>query len=288
MNKSFAVSGAAFSILVLLLTLLANLSKNTTLVGISQLVPMITVILLLIALPGRKEALKLLGIAKIGGLKWYAAALLSIVPIAVGFLAAWALGIANLPSADFLAKGTAHFTVPQYAWYVTLNSWAPIMLIMMFIFSFGEEIGWRGYLQPRLTKAFGIKKSILITAAVWTCFHYPFYLNGYNEDGNVWINMLLFSVMIFPLSVFMGWVRWRSQSVWPAVIIHMIINLGRSWLEQLFFEKSTGWSYIAGESGIVTIAVWAIAALFIWKKLLVKAKPVETKSSASASMSRLH
>ncbi|MEK3871915.1 CPBP family intramembrane glutamic endopeptidase [Paenibacillus sp. FSL M7-0831] len=42
--------------------------------------------------------------------------------------------------------------------------------------------------------------------------------------------------MIFPLSVFMGWVRWRSQSVWPAVVIHMIINLSRSWLEQLFFK----------------------------------------------------
>ncbi len=214
MNKSFAFSGAAFSILVLLLTLLANLSKITALVAISQLAPLITVMLLLIVLPGRKEALKQLGIAKIGGLKWYAAALLSIVPITVGFLGAWAFGIVDLPSAEFLAKGAAHFTVPQYVGYITRNSWAPIMLIMMFIFSFGEEIGWRGYLQPRLTKAFGIKKSILITAAVWTCFHYPFYLNGYNEDGNVWINILLFSVMIFPLSVFMGWIRWRSQSVW--------------------------------------------------------------------------
>lgn len=273
MNKSFAVSGAAFSILVLLLTLLANLSKITALVAISQLAPLITVMLLLIVLPGRKEALKLLGIAKIGGLKWYAAALLSIVPITVGFLGAWAFGIVDLPSAEFLAKGAAHFTVPQYVGYITRNSWAPVMLIMMFIFSFGEEIGWRGYLQPRLTQAFGIKKSILITAAVWTCFHYPFYLNGYNEDGNVWINMLLFSVMIFPLSVFMGWVRWRSQSVWPAVVIHMIINLSRSWLEQLFFVKSAGWSYVAGESGIVTIVVWAVAAIWIWKKLLVEAKP---------------
>ncbi|WP_339321886.1 CPBP family intramembrane glutamic endopeptidase [Paenibacillus sp. FSL W8-0194] len=79
--------------------------------------------------------------------------------------------------------------------------------------------------------------------------------------------------MIFPLSVFMGWVRWRSQSVWPAVVIHMIINLSRSWLEQLFFVKSAGWSYVAGESGIVTIVVWAVAAIWIWKKLLVETKP---------------
>ncbi|MEC0179843.1 CPBP family intramembrane metalloprotease [Paenibacillus favisporus] len=252
---------------VLLLTLLANLSGSMNLVAISQLAPMITVLLMLIFVSGRRDSLRSSGLGTFGGLRWYFAAILSIVPIGIGFLAAWAFGIVQLPSAEFLSQGTAHFTVSEYVWYITKSSWAPQMLISMLIFSFGEEIGWRGYLQPKLTEAYSIRKSILITAAVWACFHYPFYLNQYNTDGNVWINLVLFTVMIFPLSVFMGWVRWRSRSIWPVVLIHMVINLSRSWLEQLFFDKASGWSYVAGESGVITIAVWAACAAVIWIKL---------------------
>ncbi|MBB3131860.1 membrane protease YdiL (CAAX protease family) [Paenibacillus rhizosphaerae] len=274
-------SAASFSITVLLLTLLANLSGSMNLVAISQLAPMITVLLMLIFVSGRRDSLRSSGLGTFGGLRWYFAAILSIVPIGIGFLAAWAFGIVQLPSAEFLSQGTARFTVSEYAWYITKSSWAPQMLISMLIFSFGEEIGWRGYLQPKLTEAYGIRKSILITAAVWACFHYPFYLNQYNTDGNVWISLVLFTVMIFPLSVYMGWVRWRSRSIWPAVLIHMVINLSRSWLEQLFFDKATGWSYVAGESGIITIAVWAACAAVIWIRLGKRARAKKTSGELS-------
>ncbi|OZB90428.1 CPBP family intramembrane glutamic endopeptidase [Paenibacillus sp. XY044] len=279
-------SAAAFSMTVLLLTLLANLSGNMNLVALSQLAPIITVILMLIILPGRRDALRSSGLGTVGGLRWYFAAILSIVPIGVGFVAAWAFGIVHLPSAEFLSQGTAHFTVSEYAWYITKSSWSPIMLISMLIFSFGEEIGWRGYLQPKLTEACGIRKSIMITAAVWACFHYPFYINQYNADGNVWIDLVLFTVMIFPLSVFMGWVRWRSRSIWPVVLIHMIINLSRNWLEQLFFDKASGWSYVAGESGVITIAVWAACAAVIWVRLKKHAQVKKTSGELTGIHAR--
>ncbi|WII38250.1 hypothetical protein [Paenibacillus thiaminolyticus] len=65
----------------------------------------------------------------------------------------------------------------------------------------------------------------------------------------------------------MGWVRCASGSLWPVVLIHTVINHRRYWLEVLFYHKQSGWTYIAGESGAVTLLIWCLAALFIWRAL---------------------
>jgi membrane protease YdiL (CAAX protease family) len=40
--------------------------------------------------------------------------------------------------------------------------------------AFGEEFGWRGYLLPRLTKNYSIRKSLLIQSFIWWFWHTPF------------------------------------------------------------------------------------------------------------------
>ncbi|MFD0698252.1 CPBP family intramembrane glutamic endopeptidase [Paenibacillus sp. GCM10027628] len=264
MKNNWITASLAYSALVLITTLLANLTRNTSFIALSQMTPLIIVLLLFMMLPGRKETLRASGMGRIGNVKWYAVAVLSGIPIILSFLVAWLLGFVSLPTAEYLNSGTAKFTVSEYIAYMTKMAWSPQMLITMGIFAFGEEIGWRGFLQPKLMEDMGARKAILVTAAIWALFHYPFYLNDYNQDGNLFVDMLLFTLMIFPLSVFMGWVRLKSGSLWPAVLIHTVINMTRSWLEQLFHTKTTGWSYVAGEAGIVTLVLWTVIALLIW------------------------
>ncbi|WP_430190536.1 CPBP family intramembrane glutamic endopeptidase [Paenibacillus thiaminolyticus] len=254
-----------YTALVLGLTLAANLSGRMELIGISQAAPLIAVLLLLLLRPGRKDTLRRTGITRFGKPRWYIVVLLAGLPVAAGFAAAWAVGYVSLPAAQELGGG---MTVPAYIQLVTLNLFKPnLFIVMTLLFAFGEEIGWRGYLQPKLTEMLGVRKAILITAAVWAVFHYPFYLNGYNDDGMPLITIALFTAMIFPLSIVMGWVRYASGSIWPAVLIHTVINHSRYWLEVLFYHKQSGWTYIAGESGAVTLLIWCLAALFIWRAL---------------------
>lgn len=269
MSQNTMKQSICYIVLVLALTLLGNVSGQMALVAVSQAAPLIAVIILLVLFNGRKETLADSGIARIGKLRWYVIALLSGIPIIAGFAAAWTAGIISLPD-------TANFPPDKTIWdfiqFRTILAWGPQTLIMTTLFSFGEEIGWRGYLQPKLTKQFGVKKAILTTAAVWAVFHYPFYMNGYNTDGNLWITIGLFTIAIVPMSVFIGWVRYKSESLWPVVIIHAMINLVRSWLEMLFLVKQPGWSYFAGESGVITIAVWGLIGFFLWR-LLSKQNP---------------
>ena len=39
----------------------------------------------------------------------------------------------------------------------------------------GEEIGWRGYLLPRLSGRVGLPAASLIVGVIWACWHLPFF-----------------------------------------------------------------------------------------------------------------
>ena len=76
-----------------------------------------------------------------------------------------------------------------------LSLWALIVIqiLQALLFSpllnalstFGEEFGWRGYLQPKLMPL-GIRKAILLTGFIWGLWHAPVILMGYNYGLAYW------------------------------------------------------------------------------------------------------
>ena len=58
---------------------------------------------------------------------------------------------------------------------------APILNIVP---SLGEEIGWRGYLLPKLNTMFSRKKTVLLTGLIWGVWHAPIVAMGYNYGKN--------------------------------------------------------------------------------------------------------
>lgn len=93
--------------------------------------------------------------------------------------------------------------------------------------TFGEEFGWRGYLQPKLTPL-GIRKAILITGVIWGVWHWPIILMGYNYGfdyfGAPFLGPLAMVWFTLILSALFGWLTLKAESVWPAVIAHGAIN----------------------------------------------------------------
>lgn len=86
----------------------------------------------------------------------------------------------------------------------------------------GEEFGWRGYLQVRL---FAEKPlwSAVITGLIWGVWHYPMILMGYVFSGNP-IGLLLYPINMIFTSIIYGWLRLRSGSVWSASLAHATGN----------------------------------------------------------------
>lgn len=88
----------------------------------------------------------------------------------------------------------------------------------------GEEIGWRGWLWPRLLRL-GSIPAIVLSGLIWGVWHAPLLLLGYNypySSGPVAIACM--SGMCVILGAFFGWLRMYSKSVWPVALAHGVFN----------------------------------------------------------------
>ena len=92
---------------------------------------------------------------------------------------------------------------------------------------FGEEFGWRAYLQPKLMPL-GTRKALLITGLIWGVWHWPVIAMGYEYGFNYWgapfVGPVLFLVFTISLAIMFGWLVLRAGSIWPSVIAHGAIN----------------------------------------------------------------
>ncbi|GHF36527.1 abortive infection protein [Streptomyces morookaense] len=101
------------------------------------------------------------------------------------------------------------------------------MLVSLPLF-FGEELGWQGYLFPRLAGD-GDRRSLIrayvVTGAAFALWHLPTLLMGGQYPGRPWYvsvpAMLVSCVLILPVFT---WLRLRSGSVVPAVIGHAFVS----------------------------------------------------------------
>lgn len=95
------------------------------------------------------------------------------------------------------------------------------------VFAFGEEFGWRGYLQPKLMPL-GWRTAVLLVGVVWGLWHAPLIAMGHNYGraypGAPWLGILAMVWFSVVLAVIFGWLTARGRSVWPAVIAHGATN----------------------------------------------------------------
>jgi len=162
-------------------------------------------------------------------------------------------------------------TLPFGPWVLvgiqTLSGVLMAPLINSF-FTFGEEFGWRGYLQPKLMPLGG-RRAMLLMGLIWGVWHWPAIAMGHNYGlhypGAPWLGMLMMVWFTFVTGTFLGWITLRGKSVWPAVIGHAAIN-GISPLAALFVKGTPNPLLGPLPVGLVGAAGWALlAALILWK-----------------------
>jgi membrane protease YdiL (CAAX protease family) len=90
-------------------------------------------------------------------------------------------------------------------------------------FLFGEEFGWRGYLQMRLFPDNPLLAAIA-TGIIWGVWHYPINIRGYNfPEHPIW-GLVVFPITAIMLSIIFGWLRLRSGSIWASCLAHAATN----------------------------------------------------------------
>lgn len=132
--------------------------------------------------------------------------------------------------------------------------------------SLTEEIGWRGYLLPRL-QTLGLRRALLLSGLLHGVWHLPVILltSLYHPEGSRFVVIPVFLVLVTALGVFLGWLRLRTGSVWPPVLAHSANNVGLSWLSLFVVGDAVMIQYIAEEGLVHMVAYIAVAAAILFR-----------------------
>jgi membrane protease YdiL (CAAX protease family) len=199
------------------------------------------------------------------GWRYYVAAWLLPIPV-VAFIVAAAL-VLRLSNPDwtlvrFLSwlVGQAPTTpLPTFVWaliplQVTLNALLGTPLL------WGEEFGWRGYLQTHILPGRPLAAAI-VTGLIWGMWHYPINLRGYNYPDHRMLGLVLFPIGTTLLSIIFGWLQSKTGSVWAPSLAHAATNAIGASLTLLLFMGGPNWIFLS----YLGILAWIpLGAVCVW------------------------
>lgn len=190
-------------------------------------------------------------------------------------------GFAQVIEQQSKAKGTPLPPIPVNMLVLIQIASIPVGAFINVVPALGEELGWRGWLQPHLER-YGTVPAMVLTGVIWGLWHAPVVLLGYNyplaPNGTGLAFMVVFCVIT---SLIFGWLRLRTRSVWPAALAHGSLNAAAG-MAVLFAKADTvvdtRSATVLGWSGWIMPLI-LIAVLYATKQLR-PAEPAEPVDSA--------
>ncbi|MGD8403843.1 MAG: type II CAAX endopeptidase family protein [Anaerolineales bacterium] len=143
------------------------------------------------------------------------------------------------------------------------------------IFAMGEELGWRGFLLPKLMPL-GQWKALIISGAIWGVWHAPAIAQGHNYPDHPILGILLMTVFCILLGIIIGWMYLNTRSPWVAALAHGSIN---AWAGLPFLFLKPGFDTALG-GALTSIPGWVVMGLFIGWLVLSKRLPVDVQEEA--------
>lgn len=197
-----------------------------------------------------------------------------LIPLAYAlpvYLFVWGAGLGGFAPTDFVRQTAAQFGWSNFSPGLTITLFvlltATLGLIGKVSRALGEEIGWRGFLVPELSKVVSFPAAATISGLMWAVYHFPILLFAdYNAGAPPWYSLTCFTLMVVADSFILAWLTLRSGSLWPAAILHGSHNLFiQSILTPL--TRDTGpTKFISDEFGIGLVITIAIGALIVWRQ----------------------
>ncbi|MEZ3163429.1 type II CAAX endopeptidase family protein [Halorubrum sp. RMP-47] len=139
--------------------------------------------------------------------RWYAAALL--VPVLI-----YGIGAAALVAAGATVR------VDRFGWGVL--AFLGGLPVATLVTGGNEEIGWRGFLLPRLQRRHGAFRASILVGLAWAGWHLPVYVLPFGLVEGPYVLFVPFIVLV---SVVLTWLYNSTEgSVFLAMITHGAVN----------------------------------------------------------------
>jgi len=144
----------------------------------------------------------------------------------------------------------------------------PLALLIGITPAMCEEILFRGYVQTRLTRSFGPLMGILAASVLFAAFHMDF----------------VHSIAVFPIGLFLGFVRWQSGSILPAMMGHFVNNAVSILLLLTASDPSTQTVSIPSVLLVMTVLLAGIASAGLVATATLQFGPPERLSDPDDAM----
>lgn len=187
------------------------------------------------------------------------------------YLAAWLIFTGSFSFSRFAAQSGAVFGFPHWlnagAVFLAIPVTATIGIVGTLSRALGEEIGWRGFLLPRLVGRLGFTGGCFVSGCIWAVWHYPLILSGsYTSGQKIIYPLVCFTLMVIASAYVLGWFRLKSKSLWPAAMIHASHNL---FIQQIFDRMTRPAGrvlYLTTEFGVGLVLTVGACAIYFWTR----------------------
>ena len=106
--------------------------------------------------------------------------------------------------------------------FSTLISSLILSFFVLWPIYFGEEYGWRVYLQDRIFPLLGGYEGVLLIGVIWGLWHIPLIFLGAIYPGEPLLGIVLMTFNCIMLGIIFSYAVLKTGSVWIAVILHLI------------------------------------------------------------------
>ena len=269
LREAIAYLAVAFSLALGIAVAIPHAGINVLLSAFAPIVALL--IITFTATPrGKRRALwGDFGLNRSGKHMWPFALLVPMLLAGTAYAAALVLGVAELRAIELTSSGVAD-------WGLNLV----VTLAFMTVLFLAEELGWRGFLLPRIQQLTSRRRAALVTGFVHGCFHLPLILiaTTYDEHGSRWLVAPVVVATITMGGVFYAYLWDRTGTVWPVAMAHGAVNtafgIGAGAVVATTSEADL--AYVAGESGMATLAAVAV----VGAAFLARAKVWRTRTRA--------
>jgi membrane protease YdiL (CAAX protease family) len=107
----------------------------------------------------------------------------------------------------------------------------------------------------------------LISGVVWTLFHLPLILfSDYNSSAPRAFSVVVFFISAIALTFVYNWLRARSGSVWPAVLLHTSHNVFFLHVYDPLMTRYPLTDFFVTEFGLGLLVINVVMALYVWTR----------------------
>lgn len=143
--------------------------------------------------------------------------------------------------------------------------------------TFGEEFGWRGYMNQKMEPLLGTTVTVIVGGIIWGLWHAVLTVEGHNfgkdYDGYPWLGILLMCFFCTYMGIVLMWLTKKTGSIYPAAIMHAANNFGGKAIGQLFISGvPEDFTPTITDNMIIAVPGFAICCVFLVLMLIDKKK----------------